>query len=334
MKKVRIGIIGLGYWGPNLLRNFSITPGVTVVGCADLDRKRLQLVRHAYPAFIYTRNYHELFDVIDAVIIATPPKQHFSIALEALGVGKHVLIEKPMTTKFNNAMQLTRLAQKNKLTLMVDHIFVYSSPIQKIKDLITTGELGKLYYFDSMRVNLGLFQSDTNVLWDLASHDLSILNYLISTSPESLACVGKSHTKNGHEDIAYLTLSYRDNLIGHINVNWLAPNKTRRIIIGGSKKMVVYDESEVDEKIKIYDKSIKISSSGERHKILFNYRVGNMIAPFIQSEVALKAVCRQFVRCIQTNTRPLTDGFAGANVVKMLEVAEQALRSGRTIKFI
>lgn len=329
---VNVGIVGLGYWGPNLLRNLLLLPKVKVVACADLDEKRLINIKQTRPEIYLSRDYRTLLKQdLDAVVIATPPVTHFRIALDSLTAGKHVLVEKPLTTNYRDAFKLVQLAKKRHRILMVDHIFIYSQPIAKLKELIDKKILGELYYFDSTRVNLGLFQTDTNVLWDLACHDLSILDYLIPETPVSMSCIGTSHTKNGQTDIAYLTIRYRSNFLAHVNVNWLAPTKIRRITIGGSIKMVVYDEGNVEERIKIYDKGV-VTNGDLRKTALINYRVGEVISPFIPAEEALTHACRHFVECVTRSLNPLSDGNAGARVVKLLELGEKAMKMGVPVK--
>lgn len=329
---VKVGLVGLGYWGPNLLRNLLATKNVVVVGCAELDETRLTTIKQTRPEIFLTDNYHELLqEDIEAVIIATPPGTHFQIAKDALRSKKHVLIEKPMTTSYQEAIQLVRLAKKVRRVLMVDHVFVYSAPVRKLKELIDRNTLGTLYYFDSMRVNLGLFQKDTNVLWDLACHDLSILDYLITEAPVSISCVGGAHTKNGQIDTAYLTIKYRSNFLAHVNVNWLAPTKIRRIIIGASRKMVVYDEGNVEERIKVYDKGVVVDSNS-RQRSQINYRVGDVLSPFVPADEALANMCQHFITCITHHRSPLTDGETGARVVKLLEMAELALPAAKTLR--
>ena len=328
---VRVGIIGLGYWGPKLLRNFSGLAQVEVSACADLDRTKREKIRLYHPGAYFTDDFRDLVQrELDAVVIATPPATHYQIAWAALTAGKHVFVEKPLTTKYREAQYLVQVAKKKKRVLMVDHVFLYSPPVQLMKTLIKSGTLGTINYFDSMRVNLGVFQSDTNVLWDLACHDLSILEYLIPERPVRIACFASSHMKSRLEDIAYITLKYRSDFIAHININWLAPTKIRRIIIGGSKKMVVYDEGNVEEKIKIYDKGVLIRPR-LKYAARVNYRVGDVVAPYVSADEPLARVTRHFIDCILTKRTPLSDGTAGAHVVKLLEKAELSLKTDRMI---
>lgn len=329
VETVKVGLVGLGYWGPNLLRNLLVTPGVKVVACADLDEKRLFSVKQTRPEIILYQDYRRLLTKdLNAVVIATPPSTHFRIASDSLKAGKHVLVEKPLTTSYQDALTLIQLAKKQQRILMVDHIFIYAKPIVKIKEYIDKKELGEIFYFDSTRINLGLFQNDTNVLWDLACHDLSILDYLLPERPISLTCIGESHTGNRQVDIVYMTLRYKSSLLSHINVNWLAPTKVRRITIGGSKKMVVYDEGNVEERVKIYDK--RVETKGDARKTaLVNYRVGEVVSPFVPADEALAQVCRHFSQCIRRRLTPITDGWSGARIVKLLELGERAMKAGK-----
>ncbi len=331
---VKLGLIGLGYWGPNLLRNFQNTHYASVIACADLDSQKIKKIAQKYPNISFYKNYRKLLlEDLNAVIIATPPSSHYEIIKAALQSNKHVFVEKPVTTNYSQALEIAKIAQAKRKILMVDHIFVYSNAVEKIKGLIDKKKLGDLYYFDSTRVNLGLLQSNTSVLWDLASHDVSILEYLINDRPLSIHCVGSSHTLSRQEDIAFVTIKYPGNFIAHINVNWLAPSKIRRIVVAGSKKMVVYDEASVEEKVKIIEKGISELTGHHRHEVLTNYRIGDSISPYLPARETLVDVCAHFINCILKNRRPITNGFSGARVVKILEKAEFSLISGMTYKF-
>lgn len=331
-KAINLGIVGLGYWGPNILRNFSAHPKAKVIACADLDEAQLSQIHHTHPEIYLTTKFPELLNQpVDAVVIATPAATHFKLAALALEKGKHVLVEKPLTTDYQDAIKLVQLAKKVNKILMVDHIFVYSEPVKKLKKLIDQKFLGDIYYFDSTRINLGLLQKDTNVIWDLACHDLAILDYLIPDKPMSISCIGGVHTQKDQVDLAYITLKYRTFFLAHINVNWLAPTKVRRIIIGGSKKMVVYDEGNVEERIKIYNKGITVSEDN-RKKALINYRIGDMVSPFIPSEEALVPMCNHFIKSVIKNQSPVTDGIAGTKVVHLLELANKSLKSNKVLK--
>lgn len=328
----RIGIIGAGYWGPNLIRNFSLLDDVKVVALADLREERLKLMSRLYPGLkLVTGNSDEILHSrdIDAVVIATPVSSHFSLGMEALSHGKHLLMEKPMTATTEQAEVLIETAQRNGLILMVDHTFVYTGAVTKIKEIITSGELGDIYYFDSVRVNLGLFQHDINVIWDLAPHDVSIMDYLIDRPVKTVSATGMAHFDNQIENIAYISVGFDANLLGHIHVNWLAPVKVRKTLICGSRKMIVYDDVEPSEKVKIYNKGVDyIRNREEVYNILVQYRTGDMMAPRIELTEALSLVAKEFVDAIREQRKPLTDGQAGLRVVKVLEGANLSLRSG------
>ncbi|MEP0827845.1 MAG: Gfo/Idh/MocA family oxidoreductase [bacterium] len=329
---IRIGIIGAGYWGPNLIRNFSLLDDARVVAVADLREERLKLMSRLYPGLkLVTKNSDEILHSrdIDAVVIATPVSSHFPLGMEALSHGKHLLMEKPMTATSEQAEVLIETAHRHGLILMVDHTFVYTGAVSKIKEIITSGELGDIYYFDSVRVNLGLFQHDINVIWDLAPHDVSIMDYLIDQPVRTVSATGMAHFDNQIENIAYISVGFDANLLGHIHVNWLAPVKVRKTLICGSRKMIVYDDVEPSEKVKIYNKGIDyIRNREEVYNILVQYRTGDMMAPRIELTEALSLVAREFVYAIKEQRAPLTDGHAGLRVVKVLEGANQSLRAG------
>ncbi len=335
---INVAVIGCGYWGPNLLRNFSSIESCHVVALADLDINRLRKVQSKYRDVEVSDDPSQILnrDDIDAVAIATPISTHYSLALEALEKGKHVLVEKPMTAKRKEAEHLVEIADKKGLTLMVDHTFLYTAAVRKIKDLIQGDELGDIYYFDSVRVNLGLFQHDVNVIWDLAPHDFSIMCYLIDEQPISIQAVGASHIRYSDpplENIAYITINFDSGLIAHFHVNWLTPVKVRKILIGGSKKMVIYDDIQPDEKVKIYDKGVCIKSQEETYKALLQYRIGDAYVPVISQCEALNLECHHFLECIRDGNRPLTDGESGMQLVKLLEAADLSLKNeGNRIK--
>lgn len=332
---INIGIIGYGYWGPNLVRNFYATKDAKVIKVCDLKKERLSLIESSYPTIRTTTNHKEMMSdtQIDSIVISTPVSSHYLLAREALENGKHVLLEKPMTPTVEEAQELIELAEKKKRTLMVDHTFLYTGAVRKMKQLIESGELGDIYYFDSVRVNLGLFQHDVNVVWDLAPHDFSIMDYLLQKDPEMVSAIGVSHLGD-MENIAYITVQYPDNVLGHIHVNWLAPVKVRTTLIGGTKKMIVYDDNEPSEKIKIYDKGVSYSERKEDvYQILVQYRTGDMLCPKLEPTEALKLVCKEFVDSIKENRKPLTDGVAGLRVVKLLYAANESLKQkGKLIK--
>jgi predicted dehydrogenase len=333
---VNIGVIGYGYWGPNLVRNFSEIPGVKVKTVSDFKPELIAKAQARYPAIKVTTDCQDIFadSKIDAVVIATPVSTHFDLALAALQAGKHVLVEKPITTTSAQAMRLIEEAEKRNLVLMVDHTFVYTSAVHKMKDLIATNALGDIYYYDSVRVNLGLFQRDVNVIWDLAVHDLSIMNYVLPSQPYAVSATGINHVPGGSENIAYLTLFFENNLIAHINVNWLAPVKLRRTLIGGSQKMIVFDDLEPSEKVKVYDRGITINGNAENvYQMLIGYRSGDMWAPQLDITEALRTEGLHFIRCIEQGEKPITDGEAGLRVVRILEAATQSMKKqGRLIE--
>ncbi|MBE8986230.1 Gfo/Idh/MocA family protein [Nostoc sp. LEGE 12450] len=333
---INIGVIGYGYWGPNLVRNFVEMPGVQVRTVSDFNPQLLAKVQARYPTIQVTKDCRDIFTdpKIDAVAIATPVSTHFELALAALQAGKHVLVEKPMTTTSEQAMRLIEEAEKRNLVLMVDHTFVYTGAVRKMHDLIATNSLGDIYYYDSVRVNLGLFQHDVNVIWDLAVHDLSIMSYLLPSKPYAVSATGISHVPGEPENIAYLTLFFEKNLIAHINVNWLAPVKIRRTLIGGSQRMIVYDDLEPSEKVKIYDKGITVNGNSESmYQMMIGYRTGDMYSPKLDMTEALKTEGLHFMNCIEKGDRPITDGEAGLRVVRILEAATQSLKQqGRLIE--
>ncbi|NDJ24001.1 Gfo/Idh/MocA family oxidoreductase [Nostoc sp. B(2019)] len=333
---INIGVIGYGYWGPNLVRNFSEIPGAQVKTVSDFKPELLAKVQARYPKINVTRDCRDIFTdpMIDAVAIATPVSTHFDLALAALQAGKHVLVEKPMTTTSDQAIRLIEEAEKRNLVLMVDHTFVYTGAVRKMHDLIATNSLGDIYYYDSVRVNLGLFQHDVNVIWDLAVHDLSIMSYVLPFQPYAVSATGISHVPREPENIAYLTLFFENNLIAHINVNWLAPVKVRRTLIGGSQRMIVYDDLEPSEKVKIYDKGITVNGNSESvYQMLIGYRTGDMWSPKLDMTEALWTEGLHFINCIQQSDRPITDGKAGLHVVRILEAATQSLKKqGRLIE--
>jgi len=326
---INIGVIGYGYWGPNLVRNFSELPGAQVRSVSDFKPELLVKAKARYPNIQVTTNYQDLLadPGIDAIAVATPVSTHFDLALAALQAGKHVLLEKPMTSSSKQALRLIEEAKQRNLVLMVDHTFVYTGAVRKMHDLVATGALGSIYYYDSVRVNLGLFQHDVNVLWDLAVHDLSIMGYVLPHKPYAVSATGISHVSGGMENIAYLTLFFPDNLIAHIHVNWLAPVKVRRTLIGGNQKMILFDDLEPSEKIKVYDKGITVNGSSDGiHQMLIGYRTGDMWAPQLDMTEALKTEGEHFLRCISQGERPITDGDAGLQIVKILEAATESMK--------
>lgn len=334
---MKIGVIGCGYWGPNLIRNFNARDDVDVVAVADLREDRLNFVRRQFPAIaVLTTRPEDILRsaAVDAVVISTPVSTHFALGKEALLNGKHLLMEKPFTATVQEAETLIELAERKNLRLMVDHTFIYTGAVATIKTFIDSGQLGELYYFDSVRVNLGLFQHDVNVIWDLAPHDVSIMDYLLNRKPRAIAATGVAHFESNIENIAYISTYYDNNLLGHIHVNWLAPVKVRRTLLSGSRKMIIYDDMEPSEKVKIYDRGVDIVKDKEQiYDLLIQYRTGDMLAPNVDLTEALKKVSREFVESIRDNRPPLTDGHAGLRVVSILEAANQSIRSnGRVVE--
>ncbi|MFN4087092.1 MAG: Gfo/Idh/MocA family protein [Spirosomataceae bacterium] len=326
----RIGIIGYGYWGINLLRNFMSTPNGTVTVVCDTREERRNAAQKAYPTVQTLSEVDELMnrDDVDAIVIATPVFLHYPLAKKALEAGKHVLVEKPLTASVAEAQELVQLAHSNQRILAVDHTFLFTGSVQKIKKMVDAGELGKMQYFDSTRINLGLFQPDVNVIWDLAPHDISILNYLVDEKPVSVTCVGQSHTQNRLENIAYLNVTYASDFIAHFSCSWVSPVKIRRILIGGDQKMCLYDDVEPTEKIKVYDTGFHVKSEQEKHNLLVDYRVGDIYIPKIPQKEALSEMAADFIRAIQTHSKPLVDGQAGLEVVKILEAAQLSINQG------
>ncbi len=324
---LRVGVIGYGYWGPNIVRNFHAQDQARVVAVCDKSQKSLGKVRHAYPDMVTTDDVDDLLTSpdIDLIAVVTPVWTHYELAKKALQNGKHVFVEKPFTCSVAQGEELIELAERKGLKIMVDHTFLFTGAVRRMKQMIDDGTLGELYYYDSTRVNLGLFQHDVNVLWDLAPHDLSIMDHLIKQKPEAVVATGERHL-NGVADIAFMTLYYPGNMIGHINVNWLSPVKVRTTLIGGEKKMLVWNDLEADEKLKVYDKGVQMTTGDAVHQLLVSYRTGDMWAPKIEQVEALRAEAAYFVDCILNNKTPFNDGHAGLHVVRMLEAADKSLQ--------
>jgi predicted dehydrogenase len=333
---ISVGVIGYGYWGPNLVRNFAEMENTRVARVCDLSPKRLELVRRRYPTVPVGTDWRELIadPAVDAVVIATPVSTHFELAMGALRAGKHVLVEKPLAASAEEARRLIDEAARRRLILLVDHTFVYTGAVRKVRELVRDGGLGDIYYYDSVRVNLGLFQHDVNVLWDLAVHDLAIMDYVLGRRPEAVSATGMSHVAGSPEDVAYLTLFFDDSLIAHIHANWLAPVKLRRTLIGGRRKMIVYDDIEPSEKLKVYDKGITVQEDAENiYKLLISYRTGEMYAPQFDTTEALAVEARHFAECVGAERRPITDGEAGLRVLNVLEAATESLsRRGELVR--
>jgi predicted dehydrogenase len=323
---MNFGVIGYGYWGPNVVRNLASLNGSQVVSIAEMSPAARQRAHKAYPGVYVTPDAREVIASpdTDAVAVITPVWTHYELAKAALENGKHVFVEKPFTSTTAQGEELIELASRKNLTIMVDHTFLFTGAVKKIGQLLREGTLGKLYYYDSTRVNLGLFQHDINVLWDLAPHDLSIMDHLIGSKPEAVAATGEKHL-NGHEDIAYITLYFPDNVIAHINVNWLSPVKVRTTLIGGEKRMVVWNDLDADEKVKVYDKGVDIGSREGVYELLVSYRSGDMWAPQLEQGEALRVELSYFVDCVSSGKSPHNDGCAGLRVVKMLEAATDSM---------
>jgi predicted dehydrogenase len=323
---VKFGVVGYGYWGPNVVRNLDQIEGSQVIAVCDKSPQSRKRIQKAHPNVMVTADSAELMTSpdIDAIAVITPVWTHYELAKAALENGKHVFVEKPFTSCVAQAEELINLAEKKNLKIMVDHTFLFTGAVRKISQLLDEGALGKLYYYDSTRVNLGLFQHDVNVIWDLAPHDLSIIDHLIKESPEAVSATGQTHL-NGHEDIAFITVYFPDKIIAHINVNWLSPVKVRTTLIGGQKKMLVWNDLEADEKIKIYDKGVHITSREGLYNLLVNYRSGDMWSPQVEQVEALKLELSYFVECIAENKEPHNDGKAGLRVVQLLEAATKSL---------
>ena len=333
---IKMGVIGLGYWGPNLVRNFCTLPESTLVMGCDLQADRCEKIAALYPSIRCTQNVDEVFQhhEIDAIAIATPVHTHYELAKKALAAGKHVLITKPLTDNAAHAEELINLADKKRLVLQVDHTFIYHPAVERLKDIVMRGELGDLYYFDSVRINLGLFQTDVSVIWDLAPHDVSIMEHLISRPVQWVQAVGARHAGQKFESMAYITVQFADNILGHCHVNWLAPMKVRLVTLGGSRRMVVYDDNLVTEKVKIYDKGVTLNSIEGLYDALVQYRQGDMYAPAIENSEALGRELKHFIHCIKQGVAPVTDGRAGLRVVRILAAAEESIRQeGKRISF-
>jgi len=333
---IRLGIIGYGYWGPNLARNFNIAEG-SKVGCiCDMNQKSLKKVLKTYPGMKVTSDSAELIKDpdIDAVAIATPVFTHHGLAKMALEEGKSVLVEKPFTYTSAEAEELIELAEKKNLKIMVDHTFLYTGAVKRIKQFVDDKVLGDIYYYDSVRVNLGLFQHDVNVVWDLAPHDLSVMEYILGEKPTAVIATGAEHFNRGLEDLAYLTFYFKDNIIAHINVNWLSAIKVRTTMIGGQKKMLVWNDLEPDEKIKIYDKGVQVKTKEGQYNLLVSYRSGDMWAPRIEQSEALKLLADSFNDYINNGREVINNGAAGLRVVRMLEASSESLKNNGKMVYL
>jgi predicted dehydrogenase len=332
---INIGVIGYGYWGPNLVRNFAEVPGMRVAAVADLDLAKLEVLQRRYPAIHVTRDHGDLLadPSIDAIAVATPVQTHFELGLAALMAGKHVWMEKPMCETSREARRLVDVAAQRGLTLLVDHTFIYTGAVRKMGEIIRSGDLGRIYYYDSVRVNLGLFQRDVSVISDLAVHDFSILDYLLDEHPVAVSASGTNHFPGTPENLAYVTLFYDSGSIAHVNVSWLAPVKVRQILIGGSQKMIAYDDLEPSEKVKVYDKGVTFTDDPTQiQEMRVGYRTGDMWAPKLGVTEALRIEGEHFVDCIEQHKAPDTDGRLGLRVVELIEAACHSMRrKGETV---
>jgi len=331
---LNVGVIGYGYWGPNVVRNFNSTEGARVVAICDKDPEGLKRAARMNPGISTVSSDDEILKSpdIDVVAVVTSVSTHYPLARRALENGKHIFVEKPFTASAAEAESLIEIAAKRNLKIMVDHTFLFTGAVRKIKELISGGSLGNIFYYDSTRVNLGLFQHDVNVVWDLAPHDFAIMNYLIDERPEYISAYGRSHY-NHLEDIAYITLHFNSNIVAHFSVNWISPVKIRNVLIGGEKKMLVWDDISEDEKIKVYDKGVDINSKQGMYDIMFHYRTGDVLAPHINRTEALKLECEHFIQCILNDKSPVSDGAAGLEVVRMLEACAKSIHdNGRMVK--
>jgi predicted dehydrogenase len=330
---VRVAVIGYGYWGPNIVRNFHALENAQVVTVCDKNPAALRRIGRTYPGLPVTTDLAEVLRSpdIDAVAVVTPVWTHYELAKSALENGKHVFVEKPFTSTAHQAEELIELADRKNLKIMVDHTFLFNGAVRKIREIVEAGMLGPLYYFDSTRVNLGLFQHDVSVVWDLAPHDLSIMDDIIRERPEAVVATGGNHL-NGHADMAFITVYFPRSIVAHINVNWLSPVKVRTTLIGGKDKMLVWNDLEVDEKIKVYDKGVEIASGEGVYELLVSYRSGDVWAPKCEQAEALTVELGHFVDCILNDRMPMNDGLAGLRVVRLLEAAERSLKDrGRII---
>ncbi len=328
---MKIAVIGCGYWGPNLIRNFIQSNKVKELICCDQDQKRLARMKNLYPSVSTATNHEELLNMpdLDAVAIATPVRTHHPIAKEFLSRGKHVFVEKPFTNSFESACELVKLAEENKAVLMVGHTFEYTAAVNKIREIVQSGELGKILYISCIRVNLGLFQQDINVVWDLAPHDISIILYIMGETPVSVNSQGKAHFNPAVEDVATTTLNFKNGLIAFLHNSWLDPNKIRKTTIVGSRKMLVYDDIEPQEKIKIYDKGVDVPPYYDTFaEFQLAYRYGDIYSPRIQDYEPLKKECEHFLECVKDGRPPHTDGHNGLRVVSILEAASKSIKQG------
>jgi predicted dehydrogenase len=328
---ISCAVIGLGYWGPNLVRNIAGSRRTELTVLCDTDRERLETMGAQYPTARCGTRFEEVMAApdVDAVFIATPVATHFAIARAALEAGKHVLMEKPFAASAEEARTLVALAREKKRVLLVDHIFLYSPPVRKLKALVDAGEVGDLLFVDSVRINLGLFQHDVNVVWDLAPHDLSVIDYLVGREPKTVVAVGVSHARNGLEDVAYLHLDYGEAFLASVHVNWLSPVKVRHFMVGGSRRSVLYNDLDLSERLKVYDRGVDVSQDPEgRHQVLFSYRSGDVVSPRLENAEPLRTLVDHFADCLEKGAEPVSPGEQGLRIVRVLEAAQESLRRG------
>jgi len=323
---MKIGVIGLGYWGPNLLRNLLHMPDVEVIGC-DEDRKRIDIIKRNFPNAEYTTSCDFIDDPdVRAIVIATPVKSHYELAKLALEKDKDVFVEKPLTVSYSEAEDIVNLAEENNKILMVGHTFMFNPAVLKIKEIIESGEVGEIYYITSTRVNLGIHRKDANVIWDLAPHDFSIIFLWMDTEPKYVSAVGKDAVLDGLADVAFIHTIFDNGVIADIQVGWLAPSKIRRTIVVGSKKMIVYDETNPQEKVKIYDSGVQLKEPYDYGEFLLTYRTGDIHAPKIEGTEPLKLEMEHFVECIKKRKNPISDGKFALRIVKTLQMANESLK--------
>ena len=334
-KTLNFGVIGYGYWGPNIVRNLTAIEGSNVLAIAEISPAARKRAQKAYPDIHVTADPMEVVSHvnIDAIAVVSPVWTHYELAKSALMNGKHVFVEKPFTSTAAQGEELINLAQQKNLRIMVDHTFLFTGAVKKIRQMVDEDSLGKLYYYDSTRVNLGLFQHDINVLWDLAPHDLSIMDYLIKASPEAVSATGQKHM-SPHEDVAFMTLYFPEDAIAHINVNWLSPVKVRTTLIGGEKRMLVWNDLEADEKLKVYDKGVEINNQEGVYNLLVHYRSGDMWSPHLEQVEALREELTYFVECVSNGREAFNDGCAGLRVVRMLEAASESLSKRGSLVYL
>ena len=330
---MKVAVVGLGYWGPNLVRNFLSQPDVVQVIACDTREERLKNIKQKFPGVLLTNNFDEIITGdYELVVIATPAATHYPIAKKALENGKHIWVEKPFTANVAEAEELIEIAEARNLKIFVDHTFIYNGAVIKMKELVEKGELGNILYFDSERINLGLFQRDVNVIWDLAPHDLSIMQFILGKKAKAISANGIANF-NGKENIAHISIYFEDKCFAHFHVNWVSPVKIRRMIVGGSKKMLVYDDMENFEKIKVYDSGIEIKTTEGIHEALVQYRIGDMFSPKVNQTEALAMGARECLDAIKENRQPLTNGYDGLEIVKLLEASDKSLKGmGRIVE--